>query len=338
MKFKKYSRFLLVIMIISKHSNDDNRLDAKQISEYLEAYGLDKIDRNKLKDYVEEIKNLQELDIWEEFWGEIVFYTEGKKNKYGLTNLIEESELRILSDLVYSSKALCESESKDLILKLDKLINNYSSSFDRQKLFNIAKNKTDNKLSLNLNNILEAIKMGKQVKFNYCEYDLNKKLVCKKDVKGEDKVYIANPIDVFFKKDFYYLVLNKENKVGLSNYRIDKILNVRIIESDNDYDYSQFNLAEYVRTSVYMFSGDIQKVKLEIDKKLMGYIIDELGKGICIKKLGSDNKVSIEFKATVDKGLVNWILQFGCKIKIIEPIILKKYVIKEAEKILYNYK
>lgn len=330
-------RFLILVMLLSKYSSADRKLDLDDINRYLQENGCKKLSRSTLITHINKIEELQNLQLWNNFFGELVRDKKGRKNAFGIANLLEESEVRILSDLIYASKALSESESDKLINKINKLINIYSLDYTKNKVIDRKNIKTERNIGPNISNIMEAIKLKKKISFNYSYYDVNNRLIPKVDKQGRIKKYVASPIDIFLKKDFYYLVLKRENKEGNANYRIDKISNIVILESDSDEEIFNFDLVKHISNSVYMFTGEVHNIELEIDNKFRGIIIDELGRDIKIYPNECKGKMKVNFKSTIDEGLVSWILQLGSACKVIYPSILVEKVKKEIGEILEIY-
>jgi predicted DNA-binding transcriptional regulator YafY len=86
-----------------------------------------------------------------------------------------------------------------------------------------------------------------------------------------------------------------------------------------------------------MFSGEMRSVELCCDNELIENIIDRFGDKTPIVK-NDDKTFILRTRVALSEGLVNWIMQFGEKIKIISPPELKEKYIEKIEKIykLYN--
>lgn len=331
------TRFLILVMLLSKYSSNDKKLDLDDINKYLEENGCKKLSRSTLITHINKIEKLQNLQLWNDFFGELVRDKKGRKNAFGIANLLEESEVRILSDLIYASKALSEKESDKLIKKINRLINIYSIKNTKNKVIDRRNIKTESNIGPNISNIIEAIKLKKKISFNYSYYDVNNRLVPKVDKQRNVKRYVVTPIDIFFKKDFYYLVLKKDNKEGYANYRIDKISNIVILEADSDKEVINFDLVEHISSSVYMFTGKVHKIELEVNNKFRGVIIDELGRDIKIYPNEKEGIMKVDFNSTIDEGLISWILQLGSACKVRYPKVLAEKIQEEAKKILDLY-
>lgn len=340
-------RFFILVLILTKYSSNEKKLNLDQINNYLQYYDCKALGRSTFISHIKKIEEFQSNELWSSFFGEIIREKNKSRNEFNLTNIFEDSELRIITDLIYATKALSNFESEKLIKKLDGLMDVYSSDYKLKYLINKQIIKTDINIGTNISNILNAIKMNKKISFNYCEYDSNKKLICKLDAENKPKVYIAMPIEIFLKKDFYYLVLKKDGKYLYANYRIDKISNLKILDEYINEKIKEFDLVDHINKSVYMFSGDTYDIKLEINKNFRGRIFDELGKHVRITTIGDLNnesgyisksdRMQVSFKSTIDNGLISWILQLGSSCKVMEPQFLKEKVLLEVQNILKNY-
>ena len=89
--------------------------------------------------------------------------------------------------------------------------------------------KTDNKhLFLNIELLDEAITKQKKVSFNYTEYHTDKKMHLKKRSDGSTK-YIVSPYQMAANDGKYYLICNFDKYDDISNYRLDRIMNLKIL-------------------------------------------------------------------------------------------------------------
>lgn len=328
-------RFLILILILSKYSNDREMLDFNKINNHLLENNCNILAKKTLTNHINTIKELEESKIWNDFFGELIIEKKFRKNVFNIANIFEESELRVLSDLICYSKALSKFESERLIEKINKITNFEEAVRIKGKLKSIEKSKTNSNILSNISNILEAIKTERKISFNYCQYDYNQNLVCKKD-QNNNKEYIASVVDIFIKKDFYYLALKKNNKEGIANYRIDKICNIKLLDEKTEINRENFDLVEHIRKDIYMFSGKKEKVELVVKKGLKDLIIDEFGRDCKITYKGEYLIVVIE--VAINQGLISWILQLGENCEVKSPEILRLKITEQLEKILIKYR
>ena len=93
----------------------------------------------------------------------------------------------------------------------------------------LPKNKPENKQLFYTIDILdEAISKEKQVKFHYGLYGADKKLHPQKSSDGKIREYIINPYQIVATNGRYYLVCNYDKYDNLSNYRVDRIMDIEL--------------------------------------------------------------------------------------------------------------
>ena len=133
-------------------------------------------------------------------------------------------------------------------------------------------------------------------------------------------------------------------KGRLTNYRIDRIKNVIILEDEIDNlnhieeCKNKFNPVDYTKKSFKMYAGGkVSKVILETSKKLLNVFIDEFGNDVNLEKINKD-LYRVEFEAKISRGLLMWLLQQGHNVKVLYPNILIENIKEEIEKIHNLYK
>ena len=113
------------------------------------------------------------------------------------------------------------------------------------------------------------------------------------------------------------------------NLRLDRMKKIteldekaRDISEVSEYKET-FDVADYTSKMFNMFSGVNSKVELLCDLELREQIMDRFGSKIPLTAVDSDHfKTTID--AAVSDGLVSWIMNFGSKIKVLEPSSLAK--------------
>ncbi len=312
---------LCILRTLEKYSDENNILNATQIQEIVKReYGLT-LERKSI------YRNISFLC---EFGYDISIFEDNKKGFYLIERPFENSEIDLLIDAVASSKFIHTSATKDLIKKLE----NFKSP-SRKKTFGDAEiikanTKTINKnVFLNIEEIREAIKNNRKIAFNYCEYNLQKELVPRPYGKC-----VINPYGIVCTNENYYLICNNDKYEDISNYRIDYIIDIEILEDKIKAKPIDMNLEEYAQKSIYMFSGKTEKVELICENKILKDVIDKFGGSVALKAYNDDS-----FKAILDvnvDGIEFWVLQYINFCEVIEPIYLreriKEYLVDNLKK------
>lgn len=350
-KKKKISnniRFILIMMILKNKSFNNEGFNYQRMKEeisrlnnYLEKYDVEISESTYYRiltdfEVLMNLENLEEINPFGNIFGELISNQDGNKKFYSISSLFEPSEVRILFDLINSSKSISLLESERLLEKVLKFHGSKDNKLEKLIISN--RNKTSNNIGITLNNLLVAIEKKRKVSFNYCTYIKGKGFQIKENHKGEKKNYILNPIDIFCERGYYYVIFQKDNKSDFANYRIDRIKNLRIIDEEFFFDHTMFNLDKYIQSSLYLYTGNVETIELEFNKKILNYIVDELGENIKINSKDEGEVFKINFDTTIDEGLVKWVIGLGSEAKVLAPKHLVKRIKSEINKMIKRYK
>lgn len=208
-------------------------------------------------------------------------------------------ELRLLIDSLLFSKHIPYSQAKKLITKLESLSNIYFKSRS-QYIYPLPVDRTDNKqVFYNISILDEAIRKKQKVLFEYAEYHTDKKMHLKKREDGSVREYVVTPYQMAAQEGKYYLICNYDKYDDISNYRVDRIRNIQILEEKGKpfetlkwSGHQPMNLNEYMKEHVYMYSSENAFVKFRIVKAMISDVIDLFGKGVKFSE-ETDTHVSV---------------------------------------------
>ena len=220
-----------ILDILKLYTDENHRLSQKEIADILKKEYSMKVDRKAIK------RNLMNLI---DFGYELEYSESVRINKNGeeevmysdwyLNRDFTDAELRLLIDGLLFSKHIPYSQCKMLIEKLEGLSNVYFQSKVRH-IRNMPESMLENKqIFLTIEILDEAISKNRQVSFKYNEYDIDKKMRSRKNKKGEDRIYIVNPYQMAATNGRYYLICNLNGKENVSNYRLDRISDIEMLE------------------------------------------------------------------------------------------------------------
>lgn len=291
---------------------------------------MDKTDENHAMTVNEIIAELEKYDIKAERksiysdidllsdFGLDVICEKGRANKYFIGSRdFELPELKLLVDAVQSSKFITHKKSDELIKKIEKLtsiheakeLHRYVVVADRVKTMNES-------IYYNVDEIHKAIQQNKQIRFKYFDYNLDKQIEYRRD--GE--WYYASPYALTWSDDNYYMIAYYERYNGISNFRVDRMAAIEMVEEDRIMceDTKDFNVADYSKRIFRMFSGETETVKLQFDNSLINVVIDRFGKDIVINRQDDDHFI-ITVDVVATNTFLGWLFMFGEKVKILSP-------------------
>ena len=313
-----------ILQILEKHSDSEHPIKHDKIVELLEKeYGL-VVERKAIG------RNISLLN-------EAGFEIETtKKGSYLAERAFEDSELRLLIDGVLSSGHISTKHSKDLIEKLCAQSNKYF----RPRVKNIYSvndwNKTDNTtVFYTIETVDEAIEQGRQVRFEYNKFGLDKQL-------HRTSRQTLSPYQMILHNQRYYLMGYNEKWKEMRYYRMDRITNIQLLDEpqtplrslkgyENGIDYKRFSQA-----MPYMFADELQSVELIADGWAIDQIVDWFGKDIALEER-EDGRFLVRVKASVN-AMEYWAMQYMNAVEIVSPLELRERLRKNLQVANEKYK
>lgn len=311
--YNENNKILCLLKIMQDYTDSDSMLSASEILKLLKSLYDIELDRRTLWSLFESLTNAG---------FEIKTIGENIKTKYYLVDrVLEEGEIKLIIDAIYSFKFLSEKDTTDLVKKVAMFLP--KNKRNNLALSNISKPfyKTGNReVIFNIEIISEAIQKKKQISFIYMKYDENKKLVARKDT-----LYQVSPHRLIFTNEHYYLIVCDKEEIFF--YRIDKMKNIDILEIDS----APINekTMSYIIKSVSAFAGNPENIVIYGNEVAFQHAIDYFGDEIKIKKLVDNPKWEYELviKASV-RGFKWWALDYLDKCEVISPQSLREEIIK----------
>lgn len=324
-----------ILDILKKYSDMDHRLTQAQIIEILKKEYYMDVDRRTVK---RNLMNLLDFDFG-------IDYTEIiKKNEKGeeipictdwyITREFDDSEIRLLIDSVLFSKTIPQKQCKKLIDKLKGLSNIY---FEKKvnHICSLPEIHPENKeLFYTIDVLDEAISKGKKVSFIYNSYGTDKKLHPKRE-----REYVINPYQMVATNGRYYLICNYDKYDTLSNYRIDRITGIKMMnekrKSIKELKEGEINLPKHMAEHLYMFAGESIRVKFKAKNYIIDQIIDWFGFGPKITKQDEDTcMVEVEVN---EEAFFHWAMQYGLHIEVLEPTSMRERIMSAIKELNDKY-
>lgn len=324
-----------ILDILKKYSDMDHRLTQAQIMDILKKEYYMDVDRRTVK---RNLMNLLDFDFG-------IDYTEIlKKNEKGedvpictdwyITRDFDVSELRLLIDSVLFSKHIPRTQCRKLIEKLKRLSNIY---FDKKvgHICGLPENSPENKeLFYTIDILDEAISKGKKVSFVYNAYGADKKLHPKRE-----REYIINPYQMVATNGRYYLICNYDKYDTLSNYRIDRITGIKILDKKRkpvkELQEGEINLPKHMAEHLYMFAGESIRAKFKAKNYIIDQVIDWFGTEPRMTEI-NDEECVIEVNVNKE-AFFCWAMQYGLHVEVLEPIDMRNRIADAAKQLSEKY-
>ena len=247
---------------------------SRALQSLIEKYGKDEeggwIDDNIHLNY--KVVPRGDSPIHTDFWLEL-FYEDD----------FTDEELMFLMDAVQFSKHVSKDNAEEITKKLVKLSHNrYSPIFELHTKINEKNTPVRKDFFLILGEINDAINRQKMISFYNNVFDTDKKL----HKVGDEPIKVC-PYKVVVSEGKNYLLCSEKDSNAIERYRIDRISDVTILDEKSPRFPSRVNAAlhsnQYIVEHCYMYEGETVNVKLEIEKSILGEVIDSFGDRIMIE-------------------------------------------------------
>lgn len=323
-------KLLYMLDILKKYSDEENPLNASDISEMLAAMGIS-AERKAIYNDIAQL----------EFYGCDIIKTGSPKIGWFIGDReFEVPEIYLLCDAVRSAKFISRKKTRELLGKLNGMLS-VSQAKKREKgiFFGAIEKSGNEEIYYNIDTISRAIEQKRQIKIKHS----SRKLDSGREVSLVTKEMVINPYSLCWQDDHYYLLGNYPKYDNIIHLRLDRINSVQILETPVRHfsqvsEYKEyFDTADYVNKLFAMHGGEMCDVEFCCNKQITEQVLDRFGEGIFITNV-TENDFRIRATAALSEALVTWIISYGENLKVVKPESLKKMVIQRAQKVLENYK
>ena len=306
---EKFNRIrpLKIWEILQRETDEDHPMGTEELRAKLATEG---IEAHRTTVY-EDIKLLNEC-------GYEIMSRRGRSNQYYVMDRkFSNPEIHILLDAVQAASFVTDKKTAELVEKIAQLAGSQKGLVLKKNIvqFNTAKC-TNESIYYNVNEIATAINNRQKIIFLYFDYDANHNRVYRRN--GHH--YVVSPLATVFDDGNYYLVIYDKRFNKMSNYRIDRMDKVEIIEelADMPPESLGFDIANYKRSLFGMFSGETTEVDIGVHRSLIGAMFDHFGERVRFLSNGGD---SVRFRVNVQVSdlFFGWCCSFGEKVKLLGP-------------------
>lgn len=320
---------LYIYEILKRYSDVNHPLTQNEIASLVrDVYGMS-CDR---KTVGRNINALIEAGI------DIATFDENNEGYYLREPLFTDSEVRMLIDSVLASRYISGKHTQELAVKLSQLATVYLT----KRIPSISQADkwihTDNpQVFLNIELLDEAIETHRKVRFVYNRYGLDLKLHPRHDYK-----YEVDPYQIVCSNGRYYLVGNYDKHDGITNFRLDLITDVEVLDvkaipfEELPYKNNTLNIAEYSKHAVNMYDGKRVAAIIKIKEERIGDVIDWFGKDIAVLPEGEDGYIHVRVTGS-DNGIRMWALQYVRLVEVLSPANLREAIRQDVAKIAEKY-
>lgn len=301
-------KLLYLLKILLERTDEQHALTTKQIVKALKEYGINE----ERKTVYTDIEALQVfgVDIIKNLIGNTCYYYIGNRE-------FELAELKLLVDLIQSSKFITDAKSYALIKKLELLTSQYEAKQLQRQVYITGRVKSNNEsIYYNVDKIHNAINKNVKIRYFYYQWNVEKR----KNLRHGGKAYCISPWALAWDNENYYMVGYDSDENEIRHYRIDKMLQVEFTQElrEGEKQFADFDIASYMKRTFGMYHGIEKMVRLKLKNDLAGVIIDRFGMDIPFIKMDSEH-----FETCVDVAVsdvfLGWIIALGDGVEIIGP-------------------
>jgi predicted DNA-binding transcriptional regulator YafY len=318
-------KLLYLQKILLENTDEAHPMTVSQLIDALGRYGIP-AERKTIYD------DLSSLALF----GLDIVYTKGKANTYHIgSKTFELPELKLLADAVASSKFITAKKSGELIQKIESLASIHEAKQLRRQVYVMGRVKTANEqIYYNVDTIHQAIARKRQISFKYFSYNVKKE----KQYRHGGESYIASPYALSWDDENYYMTAYYEKYASLSNFRVDKMEHIKILEQTSAElpDQDAFDPAEYSKKAFSMYLGQEERICLQFDNAFIDVVLDRFGKETAIH-LADAHSFLIYVNAFISPIFLGWLFGFGGQVKILSPDSLIETFRSYAEDCVRRY-
>lgn len=307
---KSYSqklRVLYVMQILLRYSDEEHPLSQAEISERLNAYGI-QADRKSIYD---------DIKVLNEFGLEIENRRAKPSGFYVAERNFELPELKLLVDAVQSSKFITAKKSNELIHKLEELASIHEAKTLQRQVFVGNRIKAMNEsIYYNVDKIHQAISQNRVICFHYYEWTPQKEM----HLRRNGKAYETSPWGLTWDNENYYMVGYDSDVEMIKHFRVDKMLDIDLKDQPRKGKerFEKFDLANYAKKVFGMFSGEERMVKILCENNLAGAMIDRFGRAVMMHPVDEEHFI-VSAAVNVSPQFFGWLVALGSGVVIEGP-------------------
>lgn len=300
-------KILCLMKLFLEETDIEHPLSRKQLEEKLADYGVH-TERKSLYSDIETLKR---------FGMDICYKKERPEGYFLASHEFEIAELKLLVDAVQSSRFITEKKSSSLIKKIENLASRHEAKqLERQVVVTNRIKSMNESIYYNIDKLHLAIASNQQILFRYFEWTTEKTMRLKK--RGQP--YQISPWVMTWDDENYYLIGFDVDAGMLKHFRIDKMLDIEMMEEQRvgKDEFSRFDLAHYTKKTFGMFGGEEETLRIRFHNRYIGVVLDRFGKDVSVWPEEHDS-FSIRVKVAVSEPFYGWLTGLGKDVKILSP-------------------
>lgn len=350
------NKYDLIRSILRGYASREKPISRKGIEDRAKEMGRGEIGRTAIEGFMNEMKVMpyeteEECDEHLKAWRvneqrEIILCKtskEGRRTKgYWMLESISDSEWMYLMDSVIYSKIMTKKEADNLAERITLLAGRKFSDFakyrhrmdgqpsfygDKEIDIDVKTGRIESRVLSQVHLIRKAIMEGKKVKFTLNVYKYRNQTVKLEPYGKIDR--ICSPFDVIYSNGRYYMLgadLETERREDLKYklYRIDLMTDLSITRAaaatkEDAGIVEVTNLFKYRMENPYMYTGDVERVRIRVESGQFTQIVDWFGDNFTVKGYDANEKKYYDIEVEVNlNSFIFWVLQYSGCVEVID--------------------
>lgn len=319
-------KLLYLMRYLLDYTDDAHTVSTNQMIDYLATQGIT-AERKSIYDDIEALR-LFGLDIERT--------PNGRNSGYYVASRdFELPELKLLVDSIQSSKFITHKKTAQLIRKIETLTSSHQAQLLQRQVYVTNRIKTMNEsIYYNVDEIHNGITQNRKIRFKYFEYTVTKE----RQFRRNGAFYEMSPYALTWDDENYYMVAYDAEADTIKHFRVDKMSDISLTDAlrDGREAYEALDMAVYSRKVFGMFSGEEKTVQLRFDRRLVGAVLDRLGRDVMIIPDGEEH-FTVRTNVVVSPQFFAWLCGFGEWAQIISPDSVAEAMKKHVQNILKLY-
>ena len=300
-------KLLYIAQYLMEQTDETHAVSTPQLIEYLASNGI-KAERKSI---------YNDIDTLNDFGMDIIRSDEHRGGYMLASRPFELAEVKLLVDLVQSSKFITEKKSRELIGKLETLTSKYDAKAMQRQVEIVGRSKTHNEnIYYNVDVIHNAIHKNVKIRFHYFDWDINKKM----QLRHDGAWYEVSPWKLTWDDENYYLMAFDEKSNEIRFYRVDKIVDISLTETERvgKDAFENMDLAAFSKKTFGMFAGNEKTVRLRCENSLVGVMVDTFGADVALRPDGNSHFIA-RMDVIVSSQFFGWLAGLGARVEVISP-------------------
>ena len=303
-------KLLKIMEILQRESDEDKPIRTSEFCRRLKEMNISCDTRTLGKDM--RFLNEQGYEILYKMLGH-------EKAYYVMDRSFSVPELKVLIDAVQAANFITPKKTKELTDKIASLGGAYRAEILKGNIvrFNTRKHSNES-IYYTVDTLEQALLQKKKVSFYYFSLNENHERV----YRYRKHRYTEDPVALIYNEDNYYLMCYNLKWGNITNYRVDRMADVRAEEEGIDKRTRQvmkkLDIGGYTEEAFRMYAGEPKKVKLQFKDDLIVVVCDKFGEGVKMKRIG-DDLIEAFVRVQVSTTFFGWLCQFPGSMQVTWP-------------------